>query len=142
MRAQAFHTSETSRSLDRNLGGLNPRRGVWLGGALIALATLAAYANSFSGEFIFDDLPSIVDNPTIRHLSDLRQVFSPPRNGETVSERPRSCPVARNRRFWEHWPRPMPRPADSTKPWLALSKPSGWPRPPEIANSSKSFNRD
>ena len=37
-------------------------------GAVVAFAALAAYHNSFSGPFIFDDLPSIVDNPTIRHL--------------------------------------------------------------------------
>jgi tetratricopeptide (TPR) repeat protein len=37
-------------------------------GAAIAFAALAVYRNSFSGPFIFDDLPSIVDNPTIRHL--------------------------------------------------------------------------
>ena len=36
---------------------------------LLALAALAAYHNSFSGPFIFDDPPSIVDNPDIRHLA-------------------------------------------------------------------------
>jgi tetratricopeptide (TPR) repeat protein len=36
---------------------------------LLALAALAAYHNSFSGPFIFDDTPSIVDNPDIRHLT-------------------------------------------------------------------------
>jgi len=35
---------------------------------LIVLAGAAAYANSFSGPFIFDDWPSIAENPTIRHL--------------------------------------------------------------------------
>jgi tetratricopeptide (TPR) repeat protein len=39
-------------------------------GAVVACAALAAYHNSFSGPFIFDDLPSIVDNPTIRHLGN------------------------------------------------------------------------
>ena len=36
---------------------------------LLALAALAAYHNSFSGPFIFDDTPSIVENPDIRHLA-------------------------------------------------------------------------
>jgi tetratricopeptide (TPR) repeat protein len=36
---------------------------------LLALAALAAYQNSFSGPFIFDDTGSIVDNSDIRHLT-------------------------------------------------------------------------
>jgi protein O-mannosyl-transferase len=36
---------------------------------LLALAALAAYHNSFSGPFIFDDARSIVENPDIRHLA-------------------------------------------------------------------------
>lgn len=54
--------------------------------AIVVLVTLA-YVNSFSGPFIFDDPDAILDNPTIRHLSDFRQVLSPPR-GMTVSGRP------------------------------------------------------
>ena len=36
---------------------------------LLALAALAAYHNSFSGPFIFDDTRSIVENPDIRQLA-------------------------------------------------------------------------
>ena len=36
---------------------------------LLALAALAAYHNSFSGPFIFDDAYSIVESPDIRHLA-------------------------------------------------------------------------
>src|SRR6516164_10920397 len=36
---------------------------------LLALAALAAYHNSFSSPFIFDDTPSIVANPDLRHLA-------------------------------------------------------------------------
>ena len=36
---------------------------------LIAAAAVAAYANSFSGPFVLDDVPSIAANPTIRHLA-------------------------------------------------------------------------
>ena len=38
-------------------------------GSLLVLAALAAYHNSFSGPFIWDDLFSITGNPTIRHWS-------------------------------------------------------------------------
>jgi hypothetical protein len=51
----------------------------------IMLAAWAAYHNSFSGEFIFDDLPSIVDNPTIRHLGS---ALSPPVSSATAGGRP------------------------------------------------------
>jgi tetratricopeptide (TPR) repeat protein len=57
-------------------------------GGLIVLAVVAAYSNSFSGPFVCDDIPAIVNNPTIRHLQSIGQVLSPPRNGETVSGRP------------------------------------------------------
>ena len=48
---------------------------------LIPAATLLAYANSFSGPFIFDDLPWISLNPHIRHLSPLWNVLQPPPGG-------------------------------------------------------------
>jgi len=54
--------------------------------ALLSLATLAAYANSFTGPFVFDDLASIAHNPTLR---DWRTAFFPPNTGGlTVSGRP------------------------------------------------------
>ena len=34
----------------------------------IALAGLCAYQNCFQGAFVFDDFPTIVNNPAIRHL--------------------------------------------------------------------------
>jgi Flp pilus assembly protein TadD len=62
---------------------------VFLAGAVIVCATLAAYANSFSVPFIFDDWSAIVHNPTIRHLLPLSDVLSPPRtSGMTVNGRP------------------------------------------------------
>ena len=48
---------------------------VFLAGASLVLAAFAAYHNSFSGPFIWDDLFSITGNPTIRHLSS---ALSPP----------------------------------------------------------------
>jgi Flp pilus assembly protein TadD len=49
-------------------------------------AALAAYQNSFSDSFIFDDLPAIVDNSTIRQLGSTG-AWSPPIHS-TVSGRP------------------------------------------------------
>ena len=54
-----------------------------LGCALFAV-TIAAYCRTFGVPFIFDDLPSIVDNPSIRHL---RTAFLPP-GDSTVGGRP------------------------------------------------------
>jgi tetratricopeptide (TPR) repeat protein len=61
----------------------------WFGAAVIAVGAFAAYANSFHGPFVFDDLASIRDNPTIRHLSAMGQVLSPPATeGSSVTGRP------------------------------------------------------
>ena len=60
----------------------------WLiAGSLLLLALIfAAYHNSFNVPFIFDDLDSIPQNQSIRHLDT---AFSPPSgNGVTVSGRP------------------------------------------------------
>ncbi len=47
--------------------------------SVIAAAGLAAYLNSFSGPFVFDDVSiSIANNPTIRHLlADLGRAEAP-----------------------------------------------------------------
>ena len=47
-------------------------------GGVIVLAVWAAYANSWSAPFVFDDAKSIALNPTIRHLGRLGEVLSPP----------------------------------------------------------------
>jgi len=59
-----------------------------LAGAVIVLAGLWAYANSFSGPFVFDDFPSVLHNPTIRHLWPIWDALQPPRNGAAVEGRP------------------------------------------------------
>jgi tetratricopeptide (TPR) repeat protein len=61
---------------------------VGLAGVVLIAAGLAAYANSLGGPFVFDDVSSITDNPTIRHLWPLGPVLSPPPGGFTVSGRP------------------------------------------------------
>lgn len=54
----------------------------------IVLSAFAAYANTFSVPFLFDDLPAIEKNATIRHLAHLGEVLSPPSNGSAVTGRP------------------------------------------------------
>ncbi len=54
--------------------------------ALIVVATIAAYANSLGGPFVYDDRTSIPDNPTIRHFATA--FFPPHALGETVGGRP------------------------------------------------------
>jgi tetratricopeptide (TPR) repeat protein len=64
------------------------RRACALAAALIVLATLAVYAGSLHGPFVFDDPASIVDNPTIRDLRRLGTVLSPPGGMLAVEGRP------------------------------------------------------
>lgn len=65
------------------------RRMTWLGAAAIALATLAVYANSLSGPLVFDDVASILQNPSIRNLGRITDVLTPPAtDGMTVGGRP------------------------------------------------------
>lgn len=52
-----------------------------LAGSVIVLAVWAAYANSLSAPFVFDDLKSITLNPTIRQLWPPGPVLSPPPGG-------------------------------------------------------------
>lgn len=58
----------------------------WAGTLILAAAATAAYLPSFSVPFLMDDLPSIVDNPTIRGLG--RSWQPPADSGLTVSGRP------------------------------------------------------
>jgi len=62
----------------------------WAYPILIFAAIVVAYANSFSGPFIFDDLPWIAANPHIRHLWPLWNVLQPP-PGRGGTGRPLVC---------------------------------------------------
>ena len=64
------------------------RRGVALACTALVLAVFAAYANSLSGPFVYDDKDSIVENLTLRHLWPLSDVLAPLGGGLTVSGRP------------------------------------------------------
>jgi tetratricopeptide (TPR) repeat protein len=55
------------RSRSSAILGAGPR-GVRIAAALIAAVVALAYANSFRGPFILDDIPNIVQNPGIRSL--------------------------------------------------------------------------
>jgi hypothetical protein len=55
---------------------------------LITLAALAAYHNSFSGPFIFDDIAAILDNPSIRHLWPITNALTPPLSSAGANGRP------------------------------------------------------
>ena len=56
--------------------------------ALLLLAAFAAYHASFSVPFFFDDVVAITNNPTIRSLSRMGDVLSPPDNGSGTTGRP------------------------------------------------------
>ncbi|MBI5423439.1 MAG: tetratricopeptide repeat protein [Opitutae bacterium] len=64
-------------------------RRVRLGLALLLLAILAAWSNSFAVPFLFDDVTSLGANESIRHLWPLVPgPLAPPVGGDTVSGRP------------------------------------------------------
>ncbi len=59
-----------------------------LAAVLVIAAALAAYRTSFSGPFVFDGRPTIIDNPSIRHLWPIGPALHPPPIGSPVSGRP------------------------------------------------------
>ena len=61
---------------------------ILLAAGLIILAALGTYHNSFGGPFILDDTDSIPKNPTIRQLFSIKEVLSPPTQGQAVQNRP------------------------------------------------------
>ena len=64
-------------------------RAIWLAGGVLILAAIAAYHNSFTAPFVFDDVPAIAGNPSIRQLWPLTGVLAPGLDGGlTVSGRP------------------------------------------------------
>ncbi len=70
------------------VNGRPDQRRVLVAGLILVLAVWAAYANSLSTPFVFDDMKSINDNPTIRHLSAWRDVLSPPNSVTGAQGRP------------------------------------------------------
>jgi tetratricopeptide (TPR) repeat protein len=83
--AQPVIVVEICRANGRD--ALGSRRAIWLSAAIIALAALAVYANSFNGAFVFDDIPWILVDPGVHKLWPLSDVlFSS--NPNFVSGRP------------------------------------------------------
>ena len=68
--------------------GLLARWGITLAGGVIVIAVGAAYANSLSAPFVFDDFLAITQNPTIRNLSRLGDVLSSPLFATGATGRP------------------------------------------------------
>jgi Tfp pilus assembly protein PilF len=65
------------------------RREILVPVACLVAAALAAYHNSFGGPFVFDDGPSIINNPGLRPPWSLRELLWPSvQGGATVSGRP------------------------------------------------------
>jgi len=77
-----------SRNLPPIPGSDAERWRVIAAAVLIVAGGLAAYFNSLSGPFLFDDLAAVVENPTIRRLWPPGDVLSPPLTGGGVVGRP------------------------------------------------------
>ena len=77
---------ESSRGVLQSKGPLSRLRILAAGGVIVA-AGLLAYCNSFTGPFIFDGIYSVVENPSIRRLWPIWEVFHA-RPGVTVAGRP------------------------------------------------------
>lgn len=58
-----------------------PTRTAWIACAILALATIAVYANTFTSPFILDDDHDIVSNLSIRRLWPISSVFLRPSQG-------------------------------------------------------------
>ncbi len=47
---------------------------------IIVISALLAYSGSFGVPFIFDDIPNIPDNLSIRNIKSLKEIIHPPKN--------------------------------------------------------------
>ncbi len=67
----------------------HPRLRAWLYAWVLVLAVMAAYQDSLQGPFVYDDLPSIVANPSIRSFATAwKPISGAATNGITVAGRP------------------------------------------------------
>src|SRR5689334_2545364 len=60
----------------------------WFSVAIVAVAVIAAYSTGLRTPFQYDDLSTIVENGSIKQLSDLHRALSPPPNATPTSGRP------------------------------------------------------
>jgi tetratricopeptide (TPR) repeat protein/uncharacterized membrane protein len=84
-RSARSHTRSSERRHSQAPRSFSPP--IWLAAALIVAAGVIAYSNSFTGVFVFDDEPAIVENPQIRRLDSLTEAMKSP-TGTTLSGRP------------------------------------------------------
>ncbi len=81
--------SRTSRPLDVpetvREGGI--LASPWVAVVTVLLGGLIVYANSFRGQYQFDDFVSIVSNPNIRHLGPIGKIVEAPRD-QPIAGRP------------------------------------------------------
>lgn len=61
---------------------------IWLGAAVITLAGFGVYAGSLDAPFMFDDIPGVTQNQSIRDLRDIGRVLLPPAEGAGIDSRP------------------------------------------------------
>jgi hypothetical protein len=54
------------------------RRATWISGLALTAAVVLSYVNSFQVPLLLDDLGTIANNPSIRHLWPLGPALSPP----------------------------------------------------------------
>ncbi len=66
------------------------RAGVWrwIAAAVIVVAGFWPYLATLDAPFVFDDIPGIAQNESIRDLSDLGRVLHPPTEGAGMDSRP------------------------------------------------------
>jgi hypothetical protein len=82
------HSQPLARSKSkRRAPARSSRPLIFAAAALILIAGLAAYSNSFSGVFVLDDEPAIAQNPNVRSLWPLTTAMSAPPD-TTLSGRP------------------------------------------------------
>ena len=60
----------------------------WVSAGVIVLAVWVCYRTTLSAPFLFDDFAAISGNPTLRHLTAIGEVLSPPNDGSGVTGRP------------------------------------------------------
>ena len=80
-------TPQPGNSVTRPIQDRVPVPHLGLAVLLVAGAGIAAYHNTFSVPFLFDDYDAVVANPSIRHLGSWA-IFQPPAGGTGVSGRP------------------------------------------------------
>jgi tetratricopeptide (TPR) repeat protein len=80
-------TAKRNRSKTVGFAPANQSRKTWAAVALLVVLVSATYANSLHGPFVFDDIPSIVENQSIRHLG-AAQVLAAPPGAITTTGRP------------------------------------------------------